>query len=466
MVTIIQRPSAGTLSGVQSICVQATTQFASSVSGGRWTSNNIAIATIDSISGMVLGIAAGTATMTYTVIGPSGCNNTATRTITVSSPLSPVNIVGLPAVCVGSTSTFSLSPSVTGGAWSSEDASIASVSPTGVVTGVASGAVTIWYIRTGCAPDTASRLINVIACVPVVTTSSVTNLTDSSVQMGGNVTAERGESVSSRGVVYHDFPLPELSNPGVSFTEDGDGLGVFTSQLTGLYPATQYFARAYATNAVGTAYGNQLTFITSYRIGTVLCSSLPTWVDTVYNPVTGKIWTDQNLGASTAANSIDDPAAFGDLYQWGRFADGHQCRNSSTTATRSATDAPGNNLFITHATDWRSTINNNLWQGLTGANNPCPFGYRLPTAAEFEAERLSWSTNDGQGAFSSPLGLTEAGFRNNATGVVTSGSGAGGSYWTSTISGTFARYLQFSTTGAGLVDGSRALGHSVRCIKN
>ncbi len=41
--------------------------------------------------------------------------------------------------------------------------------------------------------------------------------------------------------------------------------------------------------------------------------------------------------------------------------------------------------------DWRSPQNDNLWQGVNGINNPCPSGYRLPTEAELEAERLSWS---------------------------------------------------------------------------
>nr|MBS0037248.1 hypothetical protein [Saprospiraceae bacterium] len=48
----------------------------------------------------------------------------------------------------------------------------------------------------------------------------------------------------------------------------------------------------------------------------------------VTNPITGDIWMDRNLGASQAATASDDENSFGDLFQWGRFADGHQCRSS------------------------------------------------------------------------------------------------------------------------------------------
>ena len=60
----------------------------------------------------------------------------------------------------------------------------------------------------------------------------------------------------------------------------------------------------------------------------------------VYSPKTGKTWMDRNLGASRAATSSKDSEAYGDLYQWGRAADGHQKRNSATTRKLSSTDTP------------------------------------------------------------------------------------------------------------------------------
>src|SRR5574344_1315696 len=170
---------------------------------------------------------------------------------------------------------------------------------------------------------------------------------------------------------------------------------------------------------------------------------VPTWTTVVgptdvYNPATSKIWMDRNLGASQVATSSTDAAAYGDLYQWGRATDGHESRTSGTTATLATSDTPGHGNFITTGSspyDWRSPQNDNLWQGVSGTNNPCPSGYRLPTAAELEEERLSWSSNNAAGAFASPLKLPVAGGRSFGNGSLGS-VGSSGRYWSSTVGGT------------------------------
>ena len=193
-----------------------------------------------------------------------------------------------------------------------------------------------------------------------------------------------------------------------------------------------------------------------------------TLVVDIYNPVTGKTWMDRNLGASRAATSSTDAQAYGDLYQWGRAADGHQKRNSPTASTLSIIDQPGHGSFITTTSspyDWRSPQNDDLWQGVNGVNNPCPPGYRLPTNAELDAERLSWSSNNSAGAFASPLKLPVAGYR-----VLSGGSlddvGYFGYYWSSTVDGSYSRYLHFYSGNAYMVINSRASGSSVRCLKD
>jgi hypothetical protein len=96
----------------------------------------------------------------------------------------------------------------------------------------------------------------------------------------------------------------------------------------------------------------------------------------------GQIWMALNLGASQVATSSADPAAYGTLYQWGRFGDGHEYRSSSTTSTLSTSDVLAHGRFILPPLghyDWRSPGNDNLWQGVSGINNPCPAGFRLPT---------------------------------------------------------------------------------------
>jgi uncharacterized protein (TIGR02145 family) len=205
-----------------------------------------------------------------------------------------------------------------------------------------------------------------------------------------------------------------------------------------------------------------------------MIGGVPTWTGgtpptpNVTNATTGKIWMDRNLGASQVATSSTDAASYGDLYQWGRAADGHQIRTSGTTATLSAIDQPAHGDFITINSgdyDWRSPQNDNLWQGVSGVNNPCPSGYRLPTDTELEAERASWGTNNAAGAFGSPLKLPMSGFRdlsNGSLGLV----GTAGVYWSSTVSGTDSRILDFSSSTAVMDAASRAYGLSVRCLKD
>ena len=211
-----------------------------------------------------------------------------------------------------------------------------------------------------------------------------------------------------------------------------------------------------------------------YPAGSVFCNGTPTLVVDITNPITGKTWMDRNLGATQVASSSTDANAYGDLYQWGRGSDGHQCRNSSTTTTLSGSDQPGHGSFILGINspyDWRSAQNNNLWQGVNGINNPCPSGYRLPTDIEMDAERLSWSSNDGFGAFSSQLKLPISGLRNTINGLVVNMVGSigypGGFYWSGTVSNTYSHCLIFGlNSSAGIGSESRAVGYSVRCIKD
>jgi len=201
-----------------------------------------------------------------------------------------------------------------------------------------------------------------------------------------------------------------------------------------------------------------------------LISGVPTWTGGTpsVTSITGKIWMDRNLGATQVATSSTDAASYGDLYQWGRGTDGHQIRTSGTTTTLSSTDTPVDGNFILAPNspwDWRSPQNDNLWQGVAGINNPCPTGYRIPTDAELDAERLSWGTNNAAGAFASPLKLPMAGNRYNNDGSL-GNVGTGGRYWSSTVSSTNSGSLSFGSGYASMPADGRAGGMSVRCIKD
>ena len=221
--------------------------------------------------------------------------------------------------------------------------------------------------------------------------------------------------------------------------------------------------------------GTEWALVTAGNEGDILTfiNNKPTWFGesggdgTVMNPTTAEIWMDKNLGASQVASSSTDVDGYGDLYQWGRATDGHEKRTSGTTVTLSSSDTPGNGDFIipdNSPYDWRSPQNDNLWQGVNGINNPCPSGFRLPTEAELIAERQSWVSNDAVGAFASPLKLTVAGNRDDFYGLIY-GDGSVGGYWSSTVSGAKSQSMVFYGSDAIMNSYTRALGNSVRCIK-
>jgi hypothetical protein len=183
---------------------------------------------------------------------------------------------------------------------------------------------------------------------------------------------------------------------------------------------------------------------------------------------TGRCWLDRNLGATQVATALNDANAFGDLFQWGRLDDGHQTRTTTTTGTLSNTDVPGHALFIVapnSPNDWRAGQNNDLWQGVSGINNPCPAGFRVPTEAELTAERNSWSPLSGTGGFNSPLKWTAGGTRDLGTATL-SGVGSSGYYWTSTVNSLNASNMDINSGSANFYANRRSRGMSVRCIRD
>jgi hypothetical protein len=190
---------------------------------------------------------------------------------------------------------------------------------------------------------------------------------------------------------------------------------------------------------------------------------------TVVNPVTGKVWLDRNLGATQVATSSTDQDSYGDLYQWGRGADGHQLRTSATTTSQANTwmvaFGSWNGKFII-SLDWLSTGDTHMWSGTWAENNPCPSGFRVPTNAEWEQERLTWTPNNSTGAYASALKLPLAGRRSVSDGTLLN-VGNTGFYWSTTVYGSDSRNLSFSPYNAADMETySRGYGSSVRCIKD
>lgn len=148
--------------------------------------------------------------------------------------------------------------------------------------------------------------------VPTITTYDAYNVTASSVSTGGNVTADGGAVVKARGVCWSTTDNPTIAD---SKTTNGEGTGTFTTEITGLNPATKYYARSYATNRAGTGYGNTVTFTTLVTKPTL--TTAPATQITKNSAVTGGNITSNGGGAITQRgvcwSTYENPTVSGNI---------------------------------------------------------------------------------------------------------------------------------------------------------
>lgn len=298
-----------------------------------------------------------------------------------------------------------------------------------------------------------------------VTTTAVTNLTSIAGVSGGNVTSDGGAPVTARGIVWATTTNPTIEG---SHTSNGSGAGTFTSNLTGLSNGTVYYVRSYATNKVGTAYGNEIQIITPVTDveGNVYKTTL----------IGNQVWMAENLRTTkyrdnTNIPNVSDSVAYltltGPAYSWYR---------------NNAANKPMGALY-----SWYTVATGNL----------CPQGWHVPTNAEFQTmevvagvpadsvefwgwrgngvgtklkDNLGWLNTNGTNTF---------GFSGQGTGYRAwnnaefRGKNEISYYWSATDDAVNAKptvayyrrldavspYIYKATTG-------KAGGKSVRCIKN
>ena len=166
---------------------------------------------------------------------------------------------------------------------------------------------------------------------PVVTTTAASSVASTTATSGGNVTSDGGSTVTAKGICWSTSTGPTIALS--TKTTDGTGTGSFTSSITGLTLGLTYYVRAYATNAIGTTYGSEISFTTT-------------------NATSGKM--SATLSTSTYS---------------GRYSPRHILAvwviNSSGAFVKSL-NVYGNN-YMSYLTNWKSASSSNKTDATTGA---------------------------------------------------------------------------------------------------
>lgn len=132
------------------------------------------------------------------------------------------------------------------------------------LTGLASN--TTYYVRAfavnagGTSYGNEVSLTTLTMAVPALTTKAISGISSNLAGSGGVISTDGGSAITAKGVCWSINPTPTTAN---SKTVDGTGTASYNSTLTGLNPLTTYHVRAYATNGLGTAYGNEVSFTTT-----------------------------------------------------------------------------------------------------------------------------------------------------------------------------------------------------------
>jgi len=294
------------------------------------------------------------------------------------------------------------------------------------------------------------------AGIPVLSTTAITDITQTTAKSGGIFTSDGGATVTARGVCWSTNQTPTTSD---NKTIDGTGAGNFVSSISGLTANTTYYVRAYATNNNGTSYGSAMSFTTQG-------GSANTFTDirdgNVYQTVTigNQIWMAENLkylpsvvGPGTGSQTLPNYYVYG--YSGTTVADAKFTANYTTYGV----------LY-----NW------------TAACNSCPAGWHLPSDAEWTklTDFVGGSSNSGtklkstSGWISGGNGRDEYGF------TALPGGGRGifgtfdyvglvGSWWSASEFSTdyaWYHYVSYNYSNVSRLNYYKALGLSVRCVRD
>jgi uncharacterized protein (TIGR02145 family) len=281
--------------------------------------------------------------------------------------------------------------------------------------------------------------------IPTITTSSISSILSTTSTSGGNISSDGGESVTERGVVWSTSPNPSISL--LTKTSNGTGTGTFVSNLGGLSPNTTYYVRAYATNNIGTGYGNQQIFTT---VNSQVISDID---GNYYNTVQigTQVWMSENLKTTR--------------YRGGESASWRYYNN----------DATNNNLF------------GKLYDGWTALDikGICPTGWHVPSDSEWtiltnylggsnvaggkmkSVGTAYWNSPNTGATDESGFAALPGGFHNHIVAFNYINSQA--YFWSSSglaANTAWFRVLDFNTGIISRYGDNNGFGLSIRCIKN
>lgn len=284
-ITVNPLPSAGTISGLSTVCELASITLSDGITGGVWSSTNSTIATVVSSTGIVTGVTAGTDSIIYTVTGIC-FSVAAVQPITVNPLPVAGAITGLHTMCADSAIT--LTDTLSGGTWSSVTSGIATVGTSGMVSGVSAGTDSIIYTVTNiCGSAAASFLITVN---PLPNAGTVTGA--SSVCTGSSIT------------------LTDSVSGGLWTATNGDGFISTSGVVLGVTTGTDTFKYSY-TNVCGTAVSSKvITIIALPDPGVIsgpdtVCFSAPiTMIDTVSAGTWSLTNVNATIGTSGTVNGV------------------------------------------------------------------------------------------------------------------------------------------------------------------
>ena len=309
-------------------------------------------------------------------------------------------------------------------------------------------------------------------CLPTITTITPTSIGIDSVVIVGDILNDGGSSIVLRGVCYSTTPNPNMGNPR---TEEGSGIGSFTSTLRNLSPSTAYYARSYAKNSQGVVvYGNEVSFSTGTPIPGVRCPGTPSVTDidgNVYNTVQigNQCWMQSNLKVSKYKNGDNIPTGLSNS-AWGSTTVGAYAINDNNSVNHGLYGKLYNHYAVMDA------------RGL------CPSGWHVPTDGEWTTLEtfLGGSSVAGGALKSTTIQPTPGSWLSPNVGATnSSGFSAGpggrryfngvsvdvgnyGYWWSSSLSGTLAwnRFLGYNNGNLNRASQNRTNGFSVRCLKS